>query len=231
LSRGPWLGAFVGALTIAALGRGSKRGVFKGAVVVAVIVLTFLNTPYGDSLVQYLPFVGTAESDSVIYRQRLLELSLTLIADNPFFGTPGFIQYMESLRQGQGIIDLVNGHMTIALSFGLVGLSLYLGVFGVVIWRCAIRPSSPRDEHWRHVGVGIGAAIVTAMVTLFTASNYLSVTYLYWALAGLGCGLMRLPLAETAVVRPAETAAAGTPRGPGRGYAARNRSKWAAGAR
>jgi hypothetical protein len=228
LARGPWLGAFVGALTIAAIGRGSKRGMFKAAIVAAVIVLTFLNTPYGDSVIQYVPFLGTAESDSVTYRQRLLELSLTLIADNPFFGTPGFIQYMESLRQGQGIIDLVNGHMTIALSFGLVGLALYLGIFGVVVWRCAIRPLNARDEQWRHVGVGIGAAIVTAMVILFTASNYLSVTYLYWSLAGLGCGLMRLPMAAPAAVKLQEAVSASHQRGFGRGAAGRNRSKWAA---
>jgi O-antigen ligase len=193
LSRGPWLGAIVGMLTFAILGRGTTKGLAKVAGGTFAVLLAILASPYGDELMQYVPFVGTADSESVTYRQRLLEISLALIVENPVLGTPGFIQYLEDLRQGQGIIDLVNGHITIALSYGLLGLGLFLGTFAVVTWRCAIRPAAVRGDEWRQVGVGLSAAIAAAMATLFTASNYLSVTYLYWALAGLGCGLIRLP--------------------------------------
>jgi hypothetical protein len=95
-------------------------------------------TPYGERIVDNLPFIGTVDSENVTYRQQLAAMALSLITENPFFGTPFVLTYLESLRQGQGIIDLINAYATVAMYYGLVGLALFLGPF-LIAMRGALR--------------------------------------------------------------------------------------------
>ena len=63
------------------------------------------------------------------YRTRLLRASLPQIAERPLFGSANFMEKpaFEALRQGEGIVDLVNAYLQIALYYGLVGLVLFVG--------------------------------------------------------------------------------------------------------
>lgn len=63
------------------------------------------------------------------YRQQLLETSIRFVIDNPLFGD---IHYQTSgdfdhMVQGQGIIDITNLYLQVAVQYGLVGLALFLG--------------------------------------------------------------------------------------------------------
>lgn len=71
------------------------------------------------------------------YRADLLRTSFQQIADRPLFGSSDFIdsQRFAHLRQGEGIIDLVNGYLQITLYYGLFGLALYLGANALALQR------------------------------------------------------------------------------------------------
>lgn len=72
------------------------------------------------------------------YRAELLRTSFAQIVDRPLFGSSTFIESprFAHLVQGEGIVDVVNGYLQIALSYGLVGLGLYLGANGLALRGC-----------------------------------------------------------------------------------------------
>ena len=73
------------------------------------------------------------------YRQQLLATSLQYIADNPLFGSVHFIRSgrFDALVQGQGIIDITNLYLQVALRFGLIGLTLFFLPFLLTLYRLA----------------------------------------------------------------------------------------------
>ena len=125
LARGPWIGAFAIVVMFAVLAVRRQKSILAllagGAVVMAVVALS----PLGTVVVEYIPFVGKIDNENVLYRQRLFFVSIEIIKQNLWFGDPLFIYKMEELRQGQGIVDLVNAYVTVALQTGLVGLVLF----------------------------------------------------------------------------------------------------------
>lgn len=96
------------------------------------VVSTFINSAYR---VMSGPGVSTAESiqsadqyGTVEYRANLLKTSLTVIPDHLWFGSRKFRadERMQTLVQGQGIVDIVNGYLSLSLEWGIVGLGLFL---------------------------------------------------------------------------------------------------------
>lgn len=78
---------------------------------------------------------GTAE-----YRSRLFSRGIEEILRHPLTGqTPRQLQFtMSDLRQGEGIIDLVNAHLNAGLVGGIAGLLVWLGAWIVPLhagWR------------------------------------------------------------------------------------------------
>lgn len=71
------------------------------------------------------------------YREELLRTSLRQIADYPLFGSAGFRDSprFAHLVQGEGIVDIVNSYLQVALSYGLVGFGLIFGANFVVLRR------------------------------------------------------------------------------------------------
>ena len=90
-----------------------------------------LASPAGRTIIDYLPFVGTVDAGTVTYRERLFDISIEVIKQNPVLGAADVMQLpvMQQLRQGAGIIDIVNTYLLVALVTGLVGLSLFAGFF------------------------------------------------------------------------------------------------------
>jgi O-antigen ligase len=153
----------------------------------AVIGGIALASPLGDTIVAHLPFIGTANTGTVVYRQRVAEVSWMLIQQNPVFGSPYYMAYMEELRQGEGIIDLVNSYAGIALSFGLVGLALFVCFFLALAVRCfnASRSLADRDPDFADLGSALLACVGGALVIIATTSNINSIPYVYVSIAGL----------------------------------------------
>ncbi len=202
-ARGPWLGSILVVLVFLALGpnRGSRTFKFIGAF--SVLAAIAVASPYGDHIVERLPFIGNIDEGTVAYRQQLAGISFLLIQQNPWFGTPGFLAYLEELRQGQGIIDLVNAYASIAMAYGLVTLVAFVAAFVLIVARCVrgARSLAGVDPDLSLLGASVAACIVGVLFMLGTVNLYLSVAYLTWALAGLGVAYARL--ARERVMEPA----------------------------
>ena len=193
-ARGPWLGALAMWVIFVLLGPQARRRSARAIGLSLVVGILAMVSPWGDTIVDYVPFIGSVGSESVEYRKRLAETSWLLILQNPILGSRNFLAYMEDLRQGQGIIDLVNAYATIALSYGLVGLGLFAGFFGTILARCfqSVRKLSVPDPDFALTGGALVAVLASTLAMLFTVNLYMSIGTLTWALAGMGVAYARL---------------------------------------
>ena len=170
-SRAPWImAALMFFLFLLLSPRGMSKFV-KWALLAGVVGGIVLVSPLGDRIVDNLPFVGSVDQANVVYRQELARLSWILIQENPFFGDPFVLRNMESLRQGQGIIDLVNGFASVALFHGLVGLSLFCGIFTLGMWRTwlLLRHSRLGDPDLSLLGASLLACMLGTLFFVATA--------------------------------------------------------------
>jgi len=96
-----------------------------------------------------------------------------MIQKNPFFGDPFFLLQLEDLRQGQGIIDLMNAYATIAMSYGVVGLCLFLGSFLIAMWNAyrLVKRSAGSDPDLSLLGANLIACITGMLFMLATAGT------------------------------------------------------------
>jgi len=191
-SRGPWAGAIAGSLVFFLTG--AKKGKNLGKLILSGVILipTALLTPLGEMLLEPV----TVESGNYDYRQRLLEISLGVLLANPLFGAFDFIYspVMQELKQGQGIIDIVNTYLAIGLGSGLVGLSLFTGFFltiGYRLWR-QIELQAGDNPAQGDVGRSLLATLACILVTIFTVSSITIIPILYYFVAGLAVSYVRL---------------------------------------
>ncbi|HJW25276.1 MAG TPA: O-antigen ligase family protein [Rhodocyclaceae bacterium] len=192
VSRGPWLGAAVGFVAFVATGPRPLEDLSKLAFIGLLAAPLVLLSPIGDSLLEHLPFIGAEASDTVAYRERLLEMSLGIIRDNPLFGSFDFLRYLEDLRQGQGIIDIVNTYLGVALASGLVGLSLFVSFFLSIALGIRRALLAGADDDLHLLGRVLLATLAGILVIIFTVSSITVIPIVYWSVAGLGLAYIRL---------------------------------------
>src|SRR6185295_7311928 len=105
-------------------------------------------------------------------------------------GNPFVLTQMEELRQGQGIIDLVNSYASVALLYGLGGLFLFAGTF-LTATLSAYRMARRWAEYDPDTS-GLGAALVACMfgtlLMMATGSFGNGLAWTAWILAGLCAG-------------------------------------------
>jgi O-antigen ligase len=134
------------------------------------------------------------DQSNVTYRQELFEATLMMVGQRPWFGTIHVLDHLEHLRQGQGIIDLVNTYAIYAMSYGLVGLGLFvvfLGsgiVFGVEV---ALRTRKKNAEAYRTAGC-TAVALLGSMIVIVAVSNIDSVPLVYTALVAMLVAMVRI---------------------------------------
>jgi len=189
LSRGPWIGAAVMILVFIVTGPNPGKTLVQLAVVAVVAVPLLMVTPVGPKLIDYLPFVGTVETDNVTFRQRLLEISIEVIKQNPYFGTFDFLNQpaFTELKTGTGLLDIVNTYVAIGLSYGLVGLTLFSSFFISVCVSIVIQMSKVgRDDEEYLLGRALLSALIGIMITIFTVSSITIIPVIYWTVGGLG---------------------------------------------
>jgi len=158
-----------------------------------------LASPWGEKFIALLPFVGTIEQENVTYRQRLFEIGVSIVMQNPFFGAYSFFMTQEAqeLRQGgsaNGLIDLGNTYLGIALANGLVGLSLFAGFFitiAVGIFN-GMRKLADRNGELYLLGQVLFSVLIGTYLILFTVSSSLAIPVIYWSVAGLGVAYLRM---------------------------------------
>jgi hypothetical protein len=139
-SRAPWIAAVLIFFTYQILGPNGLARFIKSFCVSALFAGLVLVSPVGERIIDNLPFIGTIDAANVEYRQELAKQSWEQIKQNPIFGNPLVLKNLESLRQGEGIIDLLNAYTTIAMYYGSIALLLYLGPYLICLWN-AFRPS------------------------------------------------------------------------------------------
>ena len=160
-ARAPWIAAVAIFFTFIVLGPNALARFWKAAFISAFFGGLVLLSPIGGRIIERLPFIGTVEQENVVYRQQLATLSWKLVKDNPFFGDRFYGSKLESLRQGEGIIDLVNTYAQIAMSKGLVGLLIYLAPYFIGLWAAYLlsRRSARLDPDLSLLGAVMAASI------------------------------------------------------------------------
>lgn len=203
MSRGPWVGAFATLVIFMLLDPSTFRSLsrlFYSAV--AAMILLFL-TPFGDSIIDNIPFVGSLNSDTVDYRVRLVETSVEVLAETPLMGNRFYMQdpRMEEMRQGEGIIDVVNTYLQVAMPYGLIGLSFFLLTFmsAILSIRKARNALAEDDVESERLGRYLMATLLGIMVTIATVSNIGVIESLYWFMVGIcsSYGAITVPAAES----------------------------------
>lgn len=189
VSRGPWLGF---ALCVMMLVMTNLRVSAKLLVwtIPAVTALTFLHPSFIDRFTNLLPFVGSADRGSETYRSRLFENSMIVIERYPFFGSDTFVREpeMQTMIQGQGIVDVVNTYLQISLHYGLIGLLLFVMFFGMLGIKLGTLFWTSKSDIVSYEGV---LALLAAMLfTIATTSSVSIIPYIYWPFSGLCAALL-----------------------------------------
>jgi hypothetical protein len=195
-SRGPWVGAVMVFLILMMATPMPRRRLINVVMMVGFAMFCVSFTPLADQIVDLMPFVGTVDSYNVDYRSRLFDAAWIVIQDNPWFGSSTYMSTPEmlSLIQGEGIIDLVNVYVNVALDHGLVGLALFCGAFFVAvvgIVRKKRRVDVSNEEQL--LGGCLLAALSGLMIIIATISNFTNVSLIYSLITGLAVGYALAP--------------------------------------
>ncbi|CAN7570485.1 O-antigen ligase family protein [Pseudomonas sp. GL-B-26] len=189
LSRGPWIGAAVMIVVFIGTGRKAIKRLMLLAAAGAIALPLLAIVPGGQKVLDLLPFIGTVEVENITYRQRLIDNAMIVIQRNPWLGSFDFrsTPEMQSMIQGQGIIDIVNTYIGIALSFGLIGLTLFVVFFASVLLgiRKGMRSFPNKDDEARRLGRALLATLAGILITIVTVSSITVIPVVYWSVAGL----------------------------------------------
>ncbi len=208
-SRGPWLGLAVVMLALVAMRRMSVVA-FRSLVVALLLVAVGLKLAGADKQVVTAlgAMFGSEQADiaSIEYRRELLDTALALIQQSPWLGVPNYAAQMQSLKQGEGIIDIVNSYVAIMLDAGLVGLTVYLLPFVVVFIRlhsAARSRASALASANNRFPLAFAALILGCLFSIFTASTFGIIPVLLTLLLSLSTAWLGLPQDERSDVAAA----------------------------
>ena len=188
-SRGAWLTAI---LLVAAyyFMRIRSPQMRMGVVLLGVAVL--IGMLMTDSTPVYEDETGTFN-----YRIELIKNSISVIKNNFFFGTiePNRNGALEVMRQGQGIIDIVNSYLEVALYFGMVSLLFFILIFLALLKKLfnkhrVARMLRKQEEYL--VGAILIALTLATIVFIGTVSSISYIPIYYWSLIAMGSAYVRI---------------------------------------
>jgi O-antigen ligase len=193
-SRGPWLGAVAIYFTFNAAGPRALSRFVKGLCAAVVIAGVVAISPLGDRIREMVPALGGTTDFNILYRQRLADRGWQLVMAHPLFGNQFPYPEMEDLRQGEGIIDIVNTYLGVALNYGLVGLTLFVGfmLLGIMKTYSRVRELARTDPELALFGASLIACIVGALVMIQSNSFNLGLQRMFYVLAGLATAYTQL---------------------------------------
>ncbi len=196
LSRGPWLGAFTVIIVFVLV---SPRAPVRLAQLGGgglIAMLFAMATPFGQKIINLMPFIGESATDTITYRQQLLRSAREVMMENPILGSADYLNNpkLQALRQGQGIIDIVNTYLQIGLNSGFIGLMLFLGFFAFTLLalRGAMKSAQTYNPALALYCRAYFATLVGLLVTIFTTSSVLHLPVMYWTMAGIAIALVRI---------------------------------------
>jgi hypothetical protein len=194
-SRGPWIGAVAIYFSFFAFGPRPTLRLLKATSVAVVMIGILSISPIGDRILNVLPyFGGSIDNANIVYRERLAERSWDLIKEHPFFGDQLVYTKMEDLRQGQGIIDLVNTYASVALFYGLFGLSLFVGFILTGLFKTYYHSKRMQqaDPELALLGASIASCIAGTLLMIENCSFIFGYEKMFYVLAGFAAAYARL---------------------------------------
>lgn len=192
LSRGPWVGAMLLVFVFLMTGPRPFKQLLTGATISICLLLTLTTFPAGQQILKLLPFVGQEEQGNVQYRADILSVSVPVVERNLLFGSPNFLDApeLQVMRQGEGIIDIVNSYLWVTLYSGMFGLFFFAGIFiaTLLILRRGRRwAGNATDSDGVALGRALFACVASIIFIIITISSILIVPTLYFAMIGLSC--------------------------------------------
>lgn len=189
VSRGPWVGFAFLSLIYISTGKHKVNHYLKLLFGSLASLPILLSTSFGQKFIDLLPFIGTIRADTVDYRDRLIEMSSIVIQQNPLFGSTTYLDTpeMQSMMQGEGIIDLVNSYIQIALAYGYIGLILFSCIFIVLLWQIykSMKLLPKEQEDLFRLGRSLFSILFAVALIIYTVSSVDYIPYYYWILFGL----------------------------------------------
>lgn len=189
ISRGPWVGAVALLGIFLLLG---KNGIANAIKFISALLFAFVlatQLPGGEKLVNLIPFVGKTDAGNVEYREKLIDVSLLVVARNPWFGKINFAEEpeMKQMVQGEGIIDVVNSYIATLLQSGYFGLFTFIGIFisAILITFKAFKKVRSQNIELANIGRTLLAGTVSSAIMIATVSNQLIIPYMYFITAGM----------------------------------------------
>jgi hypothetical protein len=192
-SRGTWIvcGLMIASAVVFPLFKSPSR--FAGSCAIALLAIPYLRDYFLNTSDRF----GTFD-----YRARLLESSIPLVLEKPIMGWSSLLEVfasgrLEHMRQGQGIIDIVNSYLGEALVRGLPGLLLFGGALFCSLW--AVLRRYHRDSMSGGGSESAGAAFLASMVIatsflLVTISMVGHISTYLWLLVAMCSAYSALPM-------------------------------------
>ena len=198
-SRGPWIATIAMLLIYSALSKNKSRILLRIFLALSIFLIFIFTTEFGSELIDLLPFIGSADTQTVEYRQTLFDVAVAEINEHPLFGSTDYLQSprMQELIQGQGIIDLVNTYIQIGLEYGYTGMALFIAILlGIPLQMYRLRKKLRRigsDSLLQQgaVLIAVCSLILVVIGTVSTIGND-QITAFIWGMAGLGVAYIRI---------------------------------------
>jgi hypothetical protein len=194
-SRGPWVGAILIYFVYVALSGRAVSKLLKAAGASVLVGLIVAISPLGNKIASVIPFFGgTVDAENITYRQRLLDRAWQIIQDSPFLGDQHALAKMEALRQGQGIIDLMNGFVNILLDNGFIGLFLFLTfvTIGIIKAWMLSKEGARVGIELSTMGASLAACIIGTLFMIWVGGLIVSTTCVLVGLAAACADFRRL---------------------------------------
>lgn len=147
-----------------------------------------------SSLTTRFSSISPVTSTAVI-RENFYKDALSMSRESPWFGFGGkswTVYYPEYAHQGNGLDQVHNGYLSFLIEIGWVGLSVYILVLGLFIFRIA-KSDEPRE---RRIGVILALAMLFGHGTVDYDLSYGTVWLLIFWLIAIGAGGRRASAAS-----------------------------------
>jgi hypothetical protein len=189
VSRGPWLGCAIVMVIGLSFGPGAKQRLMWMLAALPLVIAALLILPQGQKFIDLLPFVGTVDPGSVSYRTQLLDRAMIVFWQNPIFGSLQYLNNpaLEEMRQGQGIIDIVNAYVGVALAFGSIGLVLFVAPSAYALWASwtTSRRLAKQDPDAEAAGRALAMSMLGVLLVIGAASHYFHIPIVHWLVVSL----------------------------------------------
>ncbi len=189
VSRGPWLGCAIVLVLGLSFGPGAKQRLLWMLGALPLVIAALLILPQGQKFIDLLPFIGTVDPGSVSYRTQLLDRAMIVFWQNPIFGSLQYLNNpaLEEMRQGQGIIDIVNSYVGVALAYGGIGLALFVAPSAYALWAAwtTSRRLARQDPDAEAAGRALAMAMLGVLLVIGAVSHYFHIPIVHWMVVSL----------------------------------------------